>query len=115
MINDNTPELPTELQVMKALHMEVQTRADALYTLLKHVEAKKLHLTPEQSEQVQQRRATLLEARDRLHEHVLAHAAGKEEARHEFDKSILQIIELQIGKIDALMSELKEYIQIQEQ
>jgi hypothetical protein len=52
----------------------------------------------------------LLEARDKLHEHVLAHAVGKPQERHDFDKSVLQIIEMQIGKIDALMSELKEYI-----
>lgn len=102
--------LPTDLQVMKAIHMDVHERADALYTLLRHIQENKRHVTAEQSRLIYERRAVLLESRDKLHEHVLKSAVEKDEVRKGFDRQILQIVETQIGKIDSLMQELQEYI-----
>lgn len=110
MINDNTPPLPTELQLLKTLHADVHGRADALYTLLKHIETKQLPVTPEQSLAIHLRRSQLLRARDRVHGHILEHNEGKEETRRDFDRQILQVIEAQIGTIDALMTHLGDLI-----
>ncbi len=110
MINDNPPPPPTELQLLKTFHADVQGRADALYTLLKHVESKKIPVSPEQSLAIHLRRLQLLRARDRVHGHILEHNEGKEESRRDFDRQILQVIEAQIGKIDALLTDLGDLI-----